>query len=740
MSADPLAARLLAIFIEELEEQLRQLNDDLAALERAPADPERLRSVFRVMHTLKGASRAAGVPLIEQLCHVLEGDLARARDRQLPLTADQRRLLLEASDALGDARERLAAGEPLAGTVLATVLQRVRGGVAAPRPVAAHPTPSVPAHAPVPVPVAVTAPAPAPASDPTSGAGEPAPAPVAEVPRQEQVRIAMTQVEAITAAAGEITVLASGLSDRATELSVLRSRTRALSPEVRHERGDLQLEQEITRLMRRAGDDARALASISGRLDNAIRHLRQRPLRDLTDTLQRVARDVARDVGKQVRLRIEGADLEADRVVIEALRDPLLHLVRNAVDHGVESPEGRAAAGKPGEGEIVVAATLRGDRLRLVLSDDGAGLDTAAIRRKLERRGGPLAGDDMEIAQRIFEDGFSTRDTATTLSGRGVGLSVVRAAAERLGGTVEVRSAAGRGATFVLEVPLSIATLRAMLVDVGGVTLAIPSAFVVRVDRVAPGTVARVDGRPVLLGDGAPVALVPLAALLGPPFTAPAVADVMSVVNLEAAGRRLAVVVDDLVDECELVLRPLEHAGRETTAVTVGTALLSSGEVVLVLGVPALLSEEGRRTPAMLASSTPERRAPAARRRILVVDDSITSRTLEQSVLAGAGYDVTTAVDGAEAWRLLERAEFDLVLSDVEMPQLDGFALCERIRASQRTAALPVILVTSLDEPAHRARGLEAGADAYIVKSSFDQDTLLDTVRLLVGREQETTQ
>lgn len=737
MPGDPLGARLLAIFIEELEEQLRQLNDDLAALESVPADPERLRSVFRVMHTLKGASRAAGVPLIEQLCHVLEGDLARARDRALPLTADQRLLLLEASDALGDARERLAAGEPLAGTVLATVLQRVRGGVAAPRPAATSAAPS--ASAPV------VAPAPAFAALPDA-AGETAPvvadaalASAVEPPRQEQVRIAMTQVEAITAAAGEITVLAAGLSDRAAELSLLRSRTRAQAPEARRERGDVQLEQEITRLMRRAGDDARALASISGRLDNAIRHLRQRPLRDLTDTLQRVARDVARDVGKQARLRIEGADLEADRVVIEALRDPLLHLVRNAVDHGIETPAGRAAAGKPAEGEIVVAASLRGDRLRLVLSDDGAGLDTAAIRRKLVRRGGVVAEDEAELAQRIFDDGFSTRDTATTLSGRGVGLSVVRAAAERLGGTVEVRSAAGRGASFVLEVPLSIATLRAMLVDVGGVTLAIPSAFVVRVDRVAPGTIARVDGRPVLLGDGAPVALIPLAALLGPPFAAPRAAAEMSVVNLEAAGRRLAVVVDELVDERELVLRPLEHAGRETTAVTVGTALLSSGEVVLVLGVPALLSEEGRRAPSMLSSSPPERRGPAMRRRILVVDDSITSRTLEQSVLAGAGYDVTTAVDGAEAWRLLERAEFELVLSDVEMPQLDGFALCERVRADPRTAAIPVILVTSLDEPAHRARGLEAGADAYIVKSSFDQDTLLDTVRMLIGREQGTT-
>jgi two-component system, chemotaxis family, sensor kinase CheA len=208
----------------------------------------------------------------------------------------------------------------------------------------------------------------------------------------------------------------------------------------------------------------------------------------------------------------------------------------------------------------------------------------------------------------------------------------------------------------------------------------------------------------------------------------------MQLVVLESGGRRLAVVVDDLIEERELVLRPLEHAGRAATNATVGTALLGTGVVALVLSVPALLANsEGHGAPSVgsLAAANNETRAPS---RILVVDDSITSRTLEQSVLSAAGYDVVTAVDGAEAWRTIERQEFALVVSDVEMPHLDGFGLCARIRANQRTASLPVILVTSLDEPAQRERGLEAGADAYITKSSFDQDTLLETVRMLIGR------
>jgi two-component system chemotaxis sensor kinase CheA len=277
--------------------------------------------------------------------------------------------------------------------------------------------------------------------------------------------------------------------------------------------------------------------------------------------------------------------------------------------------------------------------------------------------------------------------------------------------------------------------MRVVLVQVGHVVIGVPSAFVVRVARVDPRKIVRVDGRPTLTSAAQPIPVTTLAALLGPPFTeAPDVA-MLQVVVLESAGHQVAIVVDDLHDERELVLRSLDHAGSNAAEVTVGTALLGSGEVALVLNVPVLLAQASGDTAhhsGPLAISETVERAPS---RILVVDDSITSRTLEQSVLSAAGYEVVTAVDGAEAWRTIERQEFALVVSDVEMPNLDGIGLCERIRASTSHSSLPVILVTSLDEPAQRARGMEAGADAYITKSSFDQDTLLDTVRMLIGRD-----
>jgi two-component system chemotaxis sensor kinase CheA len=722
---DALAARLLVIFIDELDEQVQQLNDDLLALERTPDDAERLRAVFRVMHTLKGASRAAGLPLVEEVCHALENELSRVRDGSAKLGAAQIALLFEAADALAETRDTLRADKTVPEATLSNVLHHARGrGSAAPlvRPHVRTPSAPAPTIAPTPV---------APPSDPVAAVVTPVAERIDDAARAGHVRVSLQQVDAIAGAAGEIAGIAATLGERAEDLAAMRARRRASRVRGVSDDG---LDQELTLLLRHADEDARTLTGVSGRLSVSARHLRQRPFGEITETLPRVARDVAKDTGKQVRVVVVGSEIEADRVVLEALREPLLHLVRNAVDHGIEPATERAAAGKDVEGELRIEGSLRGDRLQVTIADDGRGLDLDAVRRGLERRGRMVPTDPAALARAIFDEGFSTREAATTLSGRGVGMGIVRAAAERMGGTVEVSSVPKKGTTITIDVPISIATMRVVLVEVGGVILGVPSAFVVRVDRADPRKLARVDGRAMLVKNDRPIPVTTLAALLGPPFEESPAPAMLQIVILESGPQRLAVVVDDLLDERELVLRPLEHAGRAATNATVGTALLGTGVVALVLSVPALLSNsDGHGAPSSgsLATAGETPRPPA---RILVVDDSITSRTLEQSVLSAAGYDVITAVDGAEAWRTIERQDVALVVSDVEMPHLDGFGLCERIRANARTATLPVILVTSLDEPAQRARGLEAGADAYITKSSFDQDTLLDTVRMLIGR------
>ncbi|MEO7712433.1 MAG: ATP-binding protein, partial [Gemmatimonadaceae bacterium] len=516
MAGDALAVRLLAIFVEELDEQVVQMGNDLTALKRTPGDAERLRSIFRVMHTLKGASRAAGVPLIEQLCHVLEGGLAHAKERATPLSADQLTLLVESVDALAEARERLAAGLPLAGATLAALIQRARGGAVTGPPAAQVSSAVSPAVSPPPP----SPPPPPPATDPSA-------------PRDESMRISVSNVEAIASATGELAVLVSCLGEHADDVAIVRTRLREQLPRLTSEDARI-VDSAFAALARRAGADARSLEAIHGRLDGAVRHVRQRPLRELTDVVERVARDVARELNKQVRVTTTGGAIEADRVVLEALREPLLHLVRNAVDHGLESAAGRRAAGKAEQGEISIEASLRGDRLRLLFGDDGAGIDADSIRRRSGvRQGIPIPADAEELLRIIFDDGFSTRESATTLSGRGVGLSIVRVAVERLGGTVDVTSTAGKGMTFVLDVPLSVATMRALLVRVGTVTIALPSAFVTRVQRVPASAIARVDGRDLLVTAGAPMPVLALASLLGPPYRASPWTEHVQVVILE---------------------------------------------------------------------------------------------------------------------------------------------------------------------------------------------------------------
>lgn len=381
---------------------------------------------------------------------------------------------------------------------------------------------------------------------------------------------------------------------------------------------------------------------------------------------------------------------------------------------------------------MTVAAALREDRIVVTVSDDGAGLNVGAIRSGMTRLGLPIPDDDRDVARALFQGGLSTRAEATTVSGRGVGLDLVRAALERVRGSVDVTWDPGRGTTLMLQCPPTLASIRAVLATVASQTIAVPTTHVERLLRVTSAEIKRVEGRDVLAAEGTPVPLVSLARIL-PPLVEKPVSGPVSVVLLRAGERRLAVAVDELVAEEEIVLQPVSRGNRRLPLLS-GAALLGTGRVALVLDVAAVVAaglglDAGGLT---FEEATPAR---LAKPRILVVDDSITTRTLEQSILEAAGYDVLSAVDGADGWRVLQERGADLVVADIEMPRMDGFALCEAIRSSKRFKELPVVLVTALETPEHRARGLEVGADSYIGKSSFDQQALLDTIHQLLGQE-----
>ena len=709
---EPLAARLLAAFIDEIGEHQRALVAEALALEREPGNAERQASVFRIMHTIKGAARAASVPSIEALCHAVEGELAQAKKTGAGLTPAQIALLLATADAFSDAASELKAGRSAPEGSVAALLHRMSGTK----------TTAARAAQPKIEPAAVEAPPVADASSVDSPAVvatvvEPEMA-VATVIPDEHVRIGTEQLESLFSAVGELLGLASRMEEYPQMLTGEREAD-----------ADGLSRAALSSIARRIGGEVNALRTLSSRLLQSVRLLRQSPFSEAVEMLPRTVRDAAVSVGKSAELVIKGGEIEAERSVLEMLRIPLMHLARNAVDHGLESPEERASAGKPPEGTVTVSATIRGDRLRVTVSDDGKGVDVKAIRRRLAEQNRPAPESDKEIARLMFEEGFSSRNDVNAISGRGVGLAIVHDAVEQVGGSVDVRWTKGKGTAITMEVPVSVAITRALLVDVGGYKAGLPAAFVDRIERIERDNVRNLNGVSVLDSGEEPVPVVSLAARLGEPFAADLIdVPTLVVVWLSALDRRLAVVVRDVIDERELVLRPIPFGGGGD--LVAGSALLPDGDVAIVLDVPGLIAD--RRSSDAGVSFEPREQERA--RRILVVDDSITTRTLEASVLTASGYDVTTAVDGMDGWRLVQEGGFDLVVSDVQMPRMDGLELCRKIRSTPAVASIPLILVTSLDKPEEKMQGLEAGADAYITKSSFDQETLLGTIGQLIGR------
>ncbi len=743
MTRDDLAARLLITLAEELDEQTALLNDELLSLEQDVDDQTRLRAVFRIAHTLKGAARAAGVTSIEELCHALEAVLAEARNGRLQLDAQRFALLFETADALAAAASELRAGRTPSSSFdsfpeLQRRLRVTRTGVAAPSS-ESRPDPRL--------------------GHQVRRAGSAMPITAAEVSRSgreesRHLRVHVDKLDTLLAAAGQL-LMSTGRAESHVE------RMEDLADHASRLQADWRRSWKRTRaLLQSAGATARdmgALDAIGARIDNVAtatfhvsrdarsdrlrlsrvasdvteraRELRMRPFSDAVEALPRLVRDLATSTGKEVRLDVSGERVEADRAVLEGVREAVLQLVRNAVDHGIELPDRRRAAGKPAQGSVRVGAELQGDGLRVIVEDDGSGLNVPAVRAQLQQRGIPVPQEDRGTVELLFEGGVSTRQTATEISGRGVGLDVVRSAVQRIGGSVDVRWREGEGTTFTIDAPLTLAALRVLLVRSGRHLLGIPTSSVERLVHVRAEEIQQVQGRPIIEVDDQAMPLAPIAGLLGPPLTGEQPGSLRHVAIVNAAARRIAVSVDELVSEQEITLRPLERLGAPRLEKLAGAALLASGQVALVVSVGALVraADAGAAPPELVSRAE----APV-RHRILVVDDSITTRILEQTVLESAGYDVMTAVDGVEAWNLLQERGADMVVSDVEMPRMDGFALCEAMRASRNFRDVPVVLVTTLESEDHRQRGLDAGADAYIVKSSFDQEALIETIEQLL--------
>ncbi len=779
---EKLRARLLKVFEAEHAEHLTVIRQVLETASAGALSPEAINEAFRRAHSLKGAARAVDLSSIEKLAHHLESLLHQVQEAKFSLGPNEINIMHQVLDlsedllahALGTgpaphaltglhALEQLLGIQPSNPTAAKESAQPARPvsviepettpmptlvTPAAPRPhepVALTENPAVELTNPPPEIADIFAnlaesfnqsetetqsETPAPSESPSTealAAFRPEPS------RADQLRISASRLSALLETADRLQ--AEGHRQRQAEqltshlLQELGEFERFWEQQTRHINSAVESELDANvrsriQALSRLGREARALQRQSswklgqevGLLQQDIREVRMLPARELFMGFPKMLRELAQEQNKHVQIRFLGWEIEADRAVLEALKDPIMHSLRNAVAHGIELPHERQVKGKEATGQILCKFSARGHTLCVEISDDGRGLDEAQIRSQSK-------SDDQNWQQNIFKAGFSTSRQVNRLSGRGMGLSVVADTIRKLSGELKVDSRPELGFTLTLEVPLHIATTHLLLVSAQDQIFALPSANITGLLRISPNDLHRLEGQQVIYHQQRPVPVISLSELLWhqyQPLEGPRPA-----ILLRSGEALLALCVDSLLAERDSLLKPLSGPAAELS-LFLGVVLSPEGEPIATLDSHRLFELAADAPP------PPEQSSPELPPLILVVDDSITTRTLEQTILETHGYRVEVAVNGREALNLLQQQSFDVVISDVQMPEMDGLELLAAIKQDPALAETPVILVTSLQADQDRRRGLELGAEAYLVKQQFEQQDLLETLRRFV--------
>jgi chemotaxis protein histidine kinase CheA len=538
----------------------------------------------------------------------------------------------------------------------------------------------------------------------------------------DTVRLPMSRLDELIKLMGEVVSSHARLRQRVVDIRAI-------------ERLPAQAGKSLPAFSRALKDDVLAQDLLMQELHRKALVMRMLPLAMVFETAPRMVRDLARSVGKDIECVISGAEIELDRQLIDRLSDPIVHLLRNAVDHGIEAPAIREKLGKPKIGRIQLRARPDSGGVVIEVVDDGGGVALSSVRDKAVRKGVMTAEQvaalsEAEVVDLIFRPGFSTSAIITEVSGRGVGMDVVkRCIVDELQGSVAVESKSGHGVTFALHLPRSLAVMRVLLVEAGGEIFGFTAPQVTRLLRLPAERLLLVAERPVVVVENEFVPMVSLADLLSLPKRQAPSGDDLLLVMVQVHHEKLALRVDDWVDERDMVIKPLpDHLAH--VAMVSGMVMTGRSALVSVLQTPILL-EMARQ--ARVDSVTPEEGAPRERSRVLVVDDSLNTREIERDVLEAHGYQVTLAEDGRDGLHKALGGAFDVVLTDVEMPQMDGFALTAALRQDERYRHVPIIIITSRQKEEDKRRGIEVGADAYIVKGDFDQGGLIATLKSLLG-------
>ncbi len=712
--------KFIGRFVEEAKEHLGRLASGLAEIEQGAVSAEKINSLFRSVHTLKGSSRMLKLEPITQVSHSLEDLLSALREERVTVNPPVIALLYQGVDALSDQIQQLIAHDQVdalssVNAQLCQQLTAIAEGEVLNTAV-----------------MAAVEPAELKLSElDTQGSSSATAQPT--LTASDTVRVKLDKLEELINLMGELVSSHAGMRQ-------LAGTAQRLGQQLQEQlQGSLPVAiQQFSRDMR---DIVLSQESLMQELHDKTLQMRMLPLAIVLDPAARLVRDMARSLNKKVECRIYGSEIELDRQMIDQLADPIIHLLRNALDHGIETPAIRQQKGKPAQGLLQISARQDGGWVVLEVRDDGMGLSLSAIRDKALKKGlvssEQLAEmSEQQISDLIFEPGFSTSNMITEFSGRGVGMDVVkRSIVDDLQGVISLHSRADEGTCFTLRLPLSLAMMRVLLVRAGEQVLGFTAQYVTELISVDPDALISVADRNAVIIRNEFVPVIQLVDLLKlPQESAPkrslsrTRSDLLLLV-IRVHTEKLALIVDELLDERDLVIKQLpEHLS--FNPLISGMVTTGHNELVSLIHVPYVLdiARQSRQPSAKRAQADQDK----PKKRILVVDDSLNTREIERDVLEAWGYHVTLAEHGQEGLDKALAEQFDAVLTDVEMPVMDGFTLTARLREHERYQECPIIIITSREKESDRRRGIEVGADAYIVKGSFDQNSLVDTLKVLL--------
>ncbi|PJF43873.1 MAG: hypothetical protein CUN55_06885 [Phototrophicales bacterium] len=741
----PTDPQLETLFRAEANEHLTHMNQALLQVEAGNIDIDNaIHELFRAAHSLKGAARTVGYTAIEQLSHALESVFDAIRSKKITLSPDVADLLYDGLDSIQLLLENAEAQLDI--DSIAAQIQSLLTSDEDNSPTLQSGTPSFFSKI----------------------EGSSTNVETRSASTEDSMRVALHKLDTIMLALNNLMIERMNIEQRVSDLQATRRLHQEWQQKWRRfhqhyirllrEYDQLSMAQDVwmpildflrhtQQYMRTMGqqlnsleanltENSLSLGAITDALQENVHDVRLVPFESLTNLLQRTVRDSARALNKQVKLQIVGANIELDKQVLELLKDPLIHILRNAVDHGIELPAEREVALKQPDGLILISLFQKGNSVHIIISDDGRGIDLEQIRQRALALG-IISPDiletlnDTELHNILMMPGFSTRQDISSFSGRGVGLDVVRDSIERLQGQMSISSQKGQWTTIELIVPVSLSTQHCLLVKVQQDIYAIPTTNVLRIIAHDEQRKFFAKGKPMLSVNENALPLYYLSNMLGHSYSSIEDDRSVYVIIAQILDRQYAFAADDVISEQLLLVRPLPPELHHIP-LYLGATLLADGQVVLVLNIHELVKRNQIPLSQSSRSSTKPIPYQPKRHTILVVDDSITTRTLQKNILEAAGYEVISATHGLEALDILMSQHIDLVISDVEMPHLDGFELTLRIRQTPNLQQLPIILVTSLDSEAHKTRGIQVGADAYIPKGVFDQNELLNTIKAIL--------